>query len=222
MRTLFVFILVLSSLYGAPSEDAINASLTSIGSEEAYDDINPLHNVRETYATSYKYHMKRYQVTKEEHAKIAKQFEEANIPLYFSLIPYCESNFRNDARGSGAVGLWQFMKQSGRTYGLTIKKGHDDRTDVCLSTEAAIRYIKDLKKEFGSWYLVDFAYGLGEIKLKHLIQKNGSKKISVLLSDPEFKKGTKDHFIKTLLLDATINQSEEKEKQTTPSESVEG
>ncbi|MDD2829693.1 MAG: lytic transglycosylase domain-containing protein [Sulfuricurvum sp.] len=222
MRKVFVLIITLSSLYGAPSEDAINASLTSIGSEESYDDINPLHNVRETYATSYNYHMKRYQVTKEEHAKIAKQFEEANIPLYFSLIPYCESNFRNDAHGSGAVGLWQFMKQSGRTYGLTIKKGHDERTNICLSTEAAIRYIKDLKKEFGEWYLADFAYGLGEIKLKRLIKKNGSNKISVLLKDPEFKRGTKDHFIKTLLLDATIHQNEIKEDSTVPPEPIQG
>ena len=97
------------------------------------------------------------------------------------------------------------MAQSGRTYGLTIKKGNDERTDICRSTDAAIRYIKDLKKEFGSWYLADFAYGMGELKLQRLIKKNGSKKISVLLKDPEFPRGTKDHFAKTLLLDATIH-----------------
>lgn len=189
----------------------MNASLNAIGSEETYEEIKTLHNVQETYAISYKYHMKRYNVTKEEHAKIAKQFEEAEIPLFFSLIPYCESNFRNDAHGAGTAGLWQFMKQSGRTYGLTIKKGHDERTNPICSTNAAIRYIKDLKKEFGNWYLVDFAYGMGEIKLKRLINKNKSKKISVLLSDPEFNKGTKDHFIKTLLMDAAIHQSKKKD-----------
>ncbi|HEX5330323.1 transglycosylase SLT domain-containing protein [Sulfuricurvum sp.] len=209
-RILFGFLLLYSiTLYAVPSEEAINASLSAIGSEETYEEINALHKIRDTHAMSYKYHMKRYNVTKEEHAKIAQQFKEADIPLYFSLIPYCESNFRSDARGGGAVGLWQFMEHSGRTYGLTIKKGQDERRDIELSTKAAIRYIKDLKKEFGEWYLVDFAYGLGEIKLKKLIKKNKSTKISVLLSDPEFKKGTKDHFIKTLLMDATIHQSNE-------------
>lgn len=208
MRKLLILIAALSSLYATPSEDAINASLSSIGSEETYEDIKTLHDARESYSTHYKYHMKRYQATKEEHTKIAKQFEEAGVPLYFSLIPYCESNFRSDARGGGAAGLWQFMAQSGRTYGLSIEKGNDERLDACRSTEAAIRYIKDLKKEFGEWYLADFAYGMGEIKLKRLIKKNGSKKLSVLLSDPDFKRGTKDHFIKTLLLDATIHHTD--------------
>jgi membrane-bound lytic murein transglycosylase D len=212
MRQLFFgFILIYSlALYAMPSNEAISASLKAIGSEESYEEIKALHNIRENYTTSYTFHMKRFNVTQEEHARIAQQFKEAEIPLFFSLIPYCESNFRKDARGGGAAGLWQFMEHSGRTYGLTIKKGYDERTDIELSTKAAIRYIKDLKKEFGEWYLVDFAYGMGEIKLKRLIKKNKSSKISVLLKDPEFKKGTKEHFFKTLLLDATIHQSNEK------------
>ncbi len=208
-RILFWFLFLYSmTLYALPSDEAISASLRSIGSEERYEDIKALSNIRETYATSYKFHMKRFHVTQEEYARMAQQFKEAGIPLYFSLIPYCESNFQKDARGGGAAGLWQFMEHSGRTYGLTITKGQDERTDIYLSTKAAIRYIKDLKKEFGEWYLVDFAYGMGEIKLKRLIKKNKSTKISVLLSDPEFKRGTKEHFAITLLLDANIHFSD--------------
>lgn len=209
MKKLFLVLgLTFATLVCAsPTTSALNASLTSIGSEESYEEIHSLSGSRDKYATSYKTHMKRYQVTKEEHAIIAKKFEEAKIPLFFSLIPYCESNFRSDVHGRGTAGLWQFMAQSGRTYGLTIEKGNDERTDICRSTDAAIRYIKDLKKEFGSWYLADFAYGMGELKLQRLIKKNGSKKISVLLKDPEFPKGTKSHFAKTLLLDASIHHS---------------
>ncbi|MDD2838641.1 MAG: hypothetical protein PHX59_06755, partial [Sulfuricurvum sp.] len=74
-----------------------------------------------------------------------------------------------------------------------------------------------LKKEFGSWYLADFAYAMGEGKLQQLIHKNGSKKISVLLKDPHFPSGTKAHFAKTLLLDAKIHygkiEEESNEKQ---------
>jgi hypothetical protein len=55
--------------------------------------------------------------------------------------------------------------------------------------------------------LADFAYGMGEIKLKRLIKKNGSKKASTLLNDSEFPKGTREHFNKTLLLDAAIHHS---------------
>ena len=204
---LFSSIFFLTLSHAAVSISALDSSLQSIDSEESYEAISALSGINEKYATAYKSHLKRYKVTQDEHAKVAKKFEEAQVPLFFSLIPYCESNFRSDIHGHGTAGLWQFMAQSGRTYGLTIKKGHDERTDVCLSTDAAIRYIKDLKKVFGSWYLADFAYGMGELKLQRLIKKNGSKKISVLLKDPEFPKGTKDHFAKTLLLDATIHHS---------------
>ena len=194
-------------LHAQPCESAINRSLSSIGSPESLDEIHSLSNINDDYKTAYKFLYSRYQKTKEEHQEIAKKFEEAGIPLFFSLIPYCESSFNPDSHGHGTAGLWQFMAQSGRTYGLKIEKGRDDRTDVSLSTDAAIRYIKDLKSIFKEWYLVDFAYGMGELKLQRIIKKTGSKKISVLIKDPEFPKGTRNHFAKTLLLDATIHHT---------------
>lgn len=208
LRTLLLLVcFTMASMHAQPCESALNASLSSIGSPETIADIDALSNVNDDYKTGYKGLYKRYKNTQEEHQEIAKKFEEAGIPAFFSLIPYCESNFKSDSYGHGTAGLWQFMAQSGRTYGLKIEKGNDERTDVCRSTEAAIRYIKDLKSIFGSWYLADFAYGMGELKLQRLIRKNGSKKISVLLKDPEFPKGTRHHFAKTLLLDAAIHHT---------------
>lgn len=204
---ILLFILGCPFLYAQPSESAVNASLSSIGSHETLDDIHSLANLNENYKTDYKSLYNRYKNTKEEQQKIEKKFEDAGIPLFFSLIPYCESNFNPNSHGRGTAGLWQFMAQSGRAYGLKIEKGNDERTDVCLSTDVAIRYIKELKGIFGEWYLADFAYGMGELKLQRIIKKNGSKKISVLLKDPEFQKGTKNHFAKTLLLDATIHHT---------------
>lgn len=209
LRTILIFVcLGLTYAYAKPSESAINRSLSSIGSPESFGEIPALSNIHKDYATSYIFLYSRYQKTKEEHQVIVKKFEAAGIPLFFSLIPYCESNFNPTSYGHGTAGLWQFMAQSGRTYGLTIKKGNDERTDVCRSTDAAIRYIKELKGIFGEWYLADFAYGMGELKLKRLIRKNDSKKISVLIKDPEFPKGTRNHFAKTLLLDATIHHTQ--------------
>jgi hypothetical protein len=208
LRTILVVIcLGLTYVHAQPCESAINKSLSSIGSSESLDEIHALSNINDDYKTGYRSLYNRYKNTKEDHQIIVKKFEAAGIPLFFSLIPYCESNFNPDSHGRGTAGLWQFMAQSGRTYGLTIKKGNDQRTDVCLSTDATIRYIKELKGTFGEWYLADLAYGMGELKLQHLIRKNGSKKISVLLKDPEFPKGTKNHFAKTLLLDAAIHHT---------------
>ena len=108
---------------------------------------------------------KRYETTKEELARIESKFTDAGIPLYFALIPYSESKFNPSAKGYGTAGLWQFSKQSARNFNLSVKKGDDGRLDIDRSTDAAIRYILYLKKEFGSWYLADFAYGMGEGKL---------------------------------------------------------
>lgn len=213
LRTLILLLLIGSvSLYAQPSQSAINASLSSLGSTESLDDIHALKNINDEYQTGYKSLYNRYKNTLEEHQKVAKKFEAAGVPLYFSLIPYCESNFNPNSHGRGTAGLWQFMAQSGRTYGLKIEKGNDERTDVCRSTDAAIRYIKELKGTFGSWYLADFAYGMGELKLQRIIKRNNSKKISVLLKDPEFQKGTKNHFAKTLLLDAAIHHTTSDDK----------
>lgn len=196
-----------SILNAAPTSDALNASLTTLESPQSFQEIEPLQNISDNYKTGYVALYKRYKETQESYRLVEKKFEEAGVPLFFSLIPYCESKFRPESHGYGTAGLWQFTKQSGRNFGLTVTKRDDERLSINRSTDAAIRYIKSLKQEFGSWYLADFAYGMGEGTLRRLIQKNGSKKISVLLKDPHFPSGTKAHFAKTLLLDAKIHHS---------------
>lgn len=52
---------------------------------------------------------------------------------------------------AGAAGLWQFMPDAGRTYGLTVDRWVDERLDPERSTEAASRYLSDLYRRFGSW-----------------------------------------------------------------------
>ncbi len=217
-KNIAALLIATTTLFCAPTQEAVVASLQSIGCDESFAKISVRGDPIKNYATDYKYHMKRYKNTQEEYKAVEKKFLEAEVPLFFSLIPYCESNFKKNAKGYATAGLWQFMAQSGRTYGLIIEKGNDQRTNACLSTDAAIRYIKDLKKEFGSWYLADFAYGMGEIKLKQLIRKNGSKKASVLLKDSQFPNGTRSHFYKTLLLDATIHHSNHNTIQKNPNE----
>ena len=76
-----LFILTLS--HASPCVLALDASLKSINSEESYEEISALAGINEKYATATKSHLKRYQVTKDEHAKVAKKFEEADIPLFF-------------------------------------------------------------------------------------------------------------------------------------------
>jgi len=206
-KLLFLLLLLFShlSLYARSDVEAINLSLQSLQSDESLLDTGALDNTLDRYRGTIKPLYHRYTQTKTEFEQIKSKFEAEGIPLFFALIPYSESKFNPSIRGYGTAGLWQFGKQSAKNFGLSVKKGNDERLDPNRSTDAAIRYIKYLKKEFGSWYLADFAYAMGEGTLKRLIQKNGSKKLSVLLKDPHFPSGTKTHFAKTLLLDAKIH-----------------
>ncbi len=208
---LLVSLLFTFSLYAHSENEAINRSLASIGCDETLPESAILEKTLEPHRKKALFYRKRYDATREEHARIEARFIKEEIPRYFALIPYVESHFNPKARGYKVAGYWQFSKQSARNYGLKISPEKDDRLDPELSTEAAIRYIKSLKRTFGSWYLADLAYAMGEGKLKKLIAQNQSDTLSVLLKDPHFPKGAKAHFATTLLLDADVHHSEKKE-----------
>ncbi len=197
------------TLFARSDVEAINQSLQSLQSEESLLDTAVLDNTLDRYRGTISPLYKRYRVTTEEYERIEAKFTDAGIPPFFALIPYAESKFNPNSHGYGTAGLWQFTKQSARNFGLSVTKENDGRLDIDRSTDAAIRFIKYLKKEFGSWYLADFAYAMGEGTLRRMIQRNGSEKMSVLLKDPHFPSGTKAHFAKTLLLDAKIHYSKE-------------
>lgn len=211
--TIFIsFLLCALSLNGRSDVEAINLSLQSLQSEELFLETSVLDNTLDNYRGTISPLHRRYLATTEEYGRIEAKFTDAGIPLFFSLIPYAESKFNPSSHGYGTAGLWQFSRQSARNFGLTVTKKYDERLDMERSTDAAIRYIKSLKKEFGSWYLADFAYAMGEGTLRRMIQKNGSRRLSVLLKDPHFPPGTKAHFAKTLLLDAKIHYSKTEEE----------
>ena len=75
---------------------------------------------------------------------------------------------------AGAVGLWQFMPDAGRTYGLTVDRWVDERLDPERATEAAARYLGDLYRRFGSWELAMAAYNMGYGGLNRAIRKFSS------------------------------------------------
>jgi membrane-bound lytic murein transglycosylase D len=95
--------------------------------------------------------------------KIKKMLKENNIPSSFIYLVMAESNFILKAKSrKKAIGLWQFMANTGKRYGLKKDEYIDERLDIVKSTKAAIKYLKHLHKMFGKWYIVAIAYNCGE------------------------------------------------------------
>lgn len=93
------------------------------------------------------------------------------LPLDLRFIPVVESALKPHAKSSkNAVGYWQFLKSTGKHYGLRIDSVVDERRNIFTSTTAAGKYLKDLEKIFGSYLLAIAAYNMGEYRLKKEIQ----------------------------------------------------
>ncbi len=76
---------------------------------------------------------------------------------------------------AGAVGLWQFMPATGRSYGLYEDGYLDDRRDFEKATDAAANLLKDLYRTYDDWYLAFSAYNAGPGRVNSAIRKSGSR-----------------------------------------------
>jgi hypothetical protein len=70
-----------------------------------------------------------------------------------------------------ARGLWQFIPETARQYGLTVGEGIDERISVEPATRAAARYLRDLHGHFGDWPLALAAYNAGQRAVDGALEK---------------------------------------------------
>jgi LysM repeat protein len=99
---------------------------------------------------------------------IQKALKEQRLPDDLKFIPVVESSLRALAGSpKGAMGYWQFIKDTGERYGLTISEELDERRNMAASTRSALAYLKKLYNDFGSWTLAAAAYNMGEAGLKN-------------------------------------------------------
>ena len=103
---------------------------------------------------------------------IEQALDKYGLPRFLLYVAMIESGFDpHDRSHKGAVGLWQFMPEGARIYGLRVDYWVDERQDPVRSTEAAARYLGDLKARFGSWHLALAAFNAGYGAVLRAMQK---------------------------------------------------
>jgi membrane-bound lytic murein transglycosylase D len=100
-----------------------------------------------------------------------------NLPLELKYLAVVESALiPNAGSHAGAKGLWQFMYNTGKVYGLQVTSLVDDRYDPYKSTVAAAEHLRDLYAIYHDWSLVLAAYNSGAGNVNKAIRRSGGVK----------------------------------------------
>ena len=99
---------------------------------------------------------------------ILKRYE---IPDDFKYLSLIESRLSNESSSAGAVGFWQLLPNTAKSYGLQVDDNVDERYNVEKSTEAACKYFRDAYSVFKNWTLVAASYNEGIAGIEKQLDK---------------------------------------------------
>lgn len=127
---------------------------------------------------------------------LKKVLREEGLPEDIIYLAMVESGFNPNAYSrAGAVGIWQFIRSTGRIYGLTINNYIDERRDPEKSTRAAAKFLKRLYAELDDWYLTMAAYNFSKRKLVRAMRRHKTRDFWKLRTIP---RETRNHIPKII------------------------
>ncbi|HEV7487011.1 MAG TPA: transglycosylase SLT domain-containing protein [Thermoanaerobaculia bacterium] len=135
---------------------------------------------------------------------IDKALDDYKLPHGLAYLPVIESAYVPSVTSrAGAHGIWQFMPETARDYGLRVDWWVDERADPERSTRAAAAYLKDLYKQFNDWPLALAAYNAGPGRIRRAMQSSGSVTFWDLLENEAVPKETRG-YVPTFFATLTI------------------
>ncbi|SFN38483.1 membrane-bound lytic murein transglycosylase D [Formivibrio citricus] len=115
---------------------------------------------------------------------VVEEVEKRGMPMEIALLPMIESAYNPKAESSArASGMWQFIPETGKRYGLERTWWYDGRRDVVAATSAALDYLTEIHGMFGDWQLALASYNWGENAVARAVAKNQNAGLSTTYSD---------------------------------------
>ena len=148
------------------------------------------------YAYEQRETMKKYLGRAKEYLPMVRaRIAENGLPEDLAYLFLLESGANPEARSAAnALGMWQFMPDTARSYGMRVDSWVDERLDPEKSTKAALLYLKDLYGMFGCWRLALSAYNSGENKLNRVLCQEDADDYEEICSSHKLKRETKEFY----------------------------
>ena len=121
-------------------------------------------------------------------------FAEEGIPQDLVYLAVIESGFQNHARSyAAAVGMWQFIRSTGRIYGLKGSAWVEERRDPVKSARASAKYLRRLYEISGDWYLALVGYNAGPLTTERAVANVDSRNFWDLARSRWLRNQTKNY-----------------------------
>ncbi len=126
---------------------------------------------------------------------IEAKLASANMPYDVFALAAMESGFQNTETMTSA-GIWQFVPETGRRYGLQVDDVKDERLDVERETDAAIAYLSHLQSLFkNDWMLSLLSYNMGESSVQDIVDATGERNVFKLADDGKLMRDENANYV---------------------------